>query len=101
MMRCNSRISLRFGSGWLLIYFLICSSTFIWKICFAQHRLPARAELLEACGNSAALTHQVPEFRPPKRTHPFSFHEVDYSFAPSGAGKKRSPPPPPAVSHAM
>ena len=26
--RCNSRMSLRFGSAWLVIYFLICSCTF-------------------------------------------------------------------------
>src|SRR6202035_5633393 len=35
---CNSRMSLRFGSGWLVIYFLICSCTFI---CSA-HPLRAR-----------------------------------------------------------
>ena len=29
MSRCNSRMSLRFGSGWLVIYFLICSCTLI------------------------------------------------------------------------
>src|SRR5262249_27822135 len=27
--RCNFRMSLRFGSGWLVIYVLICSCTFI------------------------------------------------------------------------
>src|SRR5207302_3215344 len=29
MMRCNACMSLRFGSGWLVIYFLICSCIFI------------------------------------------------------------------------
>ena len=29
MMRCNACISLHFGSGWLVIYFSICSCTFI------------------------------------------------------------------------
>src|ERR1700730_16963016 len=32
MMRCNASMSLRFGSGWLLIYFWICSCTFIQNI---------------------------------------------------------------------
>src|ERR1700678_2070408 len=30
--RCNSCMSLRFGSAWLVIYFLICSRTFIYNI---------------------------------------------------------------------
>src|SRR5262249_48237087 len=29
MMRCTACISLHFGSGWLVIYFSICSCTFI------------------------------------------------------------------------
>src|SRR5204862_4887610 len=34
MMRCNACMSLRFGSGWLVIYFWICSCTFILNIRF-------------------------------------------------------------------
>ena len=32
MVRCNACMSLRFGSGWLVIYFWICSCTFILNI---------------------------------------------------------------------
>src|SRR5258706_9224337 len=32
MMRCNACMSLRFGSGWLVIYFWICFCTFILNI---------------------------------------------------------------------
>src|SRR5215510_12513509 len=35
MMRCNACISLHFGSGWLVIYFSICSCTFIICCCLS------------------------------------------------------------------
>src|SRR6202521_5392030 len=56
-------MSLRFGSGWLVIYFLICSCTFIWS----AHPLRARDYTTfnpsPPCKGGAALTVEVTRSR--------------------------------------
>src|SRR5258705_13997642 len=70
MVRCNACMSLRFGSGWLVIYFWICSCTFILNRDYGLLTLPF----------------QIPLGRHRARQPGASALRTDYSVAPSGAG---------------
>ena len=58
MSRCNSRMSLRLGSGWLAIYFLICPCTFICSAPSRAHEIIRRLILLN---RSHSLSHRILE----------------------------------------
>src|SRR4030095_3809411 len=60
MMRCNTSMSLRFGSGWLLIYFWICSCTFIQNISMFVLR---RARRRGSVGITFDCDHELREVR--------------------------------------